>query len=138
MLLDIRKLFSHPEGAQPLSFSLDFSEADFPGYRAAGLCKGQLETRLEGHGSRLRLKLTAEVVLEAECARCLAPVRLPLVLARTMFLSKQADVAGEEDLPMTGEGKLDVTELIYTEILVTAPSVFLCDPECQGIRLESE
>lgn len=39
----------------------------------------------------------------------------------------------EEDLPITAEGKLDVSELVYTELLVTAPSMFLCDENCKGL-----
>ena len=133
MLLDIRKLFSQPESAQPLTFSLDLSEADLPGYQVQA-CEGSLAVSWEGHGSRLRLKLTAQATLCAACARCLRPVQTVLPLSRTILLYRRSLAENDEDLPLTPEGKLDVTELVYTEILVSAPIVFLCAPDCKGLE----
>ena len=133
MLLDIRKLFSQPESAHTAVFSLDFSQEDFPGYQVEAPCEGSIEISWEAHGSRLRLKLTAQVNVVAECARCLKPVKTSQQLARTILLRERDWMDCDEDLPLTAEGKLDVSELVYTEILVTVPSVFLCDPDCKGI-----
>lgn len=133
MFLDIRKLFSQPESARPLQFSLDFSGEDFPGYRVESPCEGSLEISWEGHGHRLRLKLKALAEVSSECGRCLKPVQESLVLERTILLREQDWMDCEEDLPITAEGKLDVSELVYTELLVTAPSMFLCDENCKGL-----
>lgn len=133
MFLDIRKLFSQPESAQPLHFSLDFSDEDFPGYRMEAPCEGSLEISWEGHGHRLRLKLEAQATVLSECGRCLKPVQAGFPLSRTILLREQDWMDCEEDLPITAEGKLDVSELVYTEIVVTAPSMFLCDENCKGL-----
>lgn len=133
MLLDIRKLFSAPESAHPLQFAFDFSEEDFPGYQVGQPCEGTLEIGWEAHGRRLRLKLSAQVCVDTECARCLAPVQAMLPLARTVLLRAEDWQQSEEDLPLTEDGKLDVRELVYTEILVTVPSTFLCDENCKGL-----
>ena len=133
MFLDIRKLFSQPESAQSPAFSFDFSGEDFPGYRMEAPCEGKLEISWEGHGHRLRLKLEAQAVVSAECARCLKSVQTSFPLNRTILLREQDWMENEEDLPLTAEGKLDVSELVYTEIGVTAPAMFLCDENCQGL-----
>lgn len=133
MLLDIQKLFSHPDSLHPLSFSLDFSQEDFPGYQLGGPCEGCVEMTWEGHGRRLCLRLSAQVTVVSACARCLEPVRTAVALERTILLREQDWMTSEEDLPLTEQGKLDVSELVYTEILVTVPSTFLCDPDCKGI-----
>ncbi len=133
MFLDIRRLFSQPESAQPLAFSLDFSEEDFFGYRMETPCEGSLEVSWEGHGHRLRLKLHAQATVVSECARCLKPVQATFPLDRTILLREQDWMDCEEDLPLEADGKLNVSELVYTEIVVTAPSMFLCDESCQGL-----
>lgn len=131
MLLDIRKLFTKPEGAGTTPFSLDFSREDFPGYRVDAPCEGVLKASWEGH--RLRLKLEAELCVDAECARCLKPVRQKVELNRTILLRERDWMESEEDLPLTPEGRLDIYELVYTEIVLAVPSMFLCDPDCKGI-----
>lgn len=133
MFLDIRKLFSQSESAHPLVFSFDFADEDFFGYRMDAPCEGKVEISWEGHGRRLRLKLDAQVSVAAECGRCLKPVHTSFPISRTILLREQDWMESEEDLPITAEGKLDVSELVYTEIVVTAPSMFLCDENCQGL-----
>ncbi len=133
MLLDIRKLFSHPESVNPLVFSLDFSSEDFPGCRAETPCEGTIVFGWESHGRRLRLKLKGQVTVSSACARCLKPVQAVIPLERTILLFEDDWFESEEDLPLTQDGKLDVSELVYTEIVVSVPTTFLCDPECKGI-----
>lgn len=131
MLLDLRKLFSNPDGACTCTFSIDLSKADFPGYRLAEPCSGTLEPVWEGH--RLLLRLKAETVVLAECARCLKPVRQSFSIERSILLRESDWMQSDEDLPLTADGRLDVDELVYTELVLSVPSVFVCDEECKGI-----
>ncbi len=132
MLLDMQKLFSHQDAAQSIPFSLDFTQEDIPGCRAVAPCEGSLDIAWEGHGRRLRLKLAGSVRVETECARCLEPLQREIPFTRTVLLSAQDWMESEEDLPLQGN-KLDVSELVYTEIVVSVPSTFLCSEDCEGL-----
>ena len=40
---------------------------------------------------------------------------------------------GEYELPINAKGVLELTELVFQEILFEAPSVLLCSPDCPGL-----
>ncbi|MEG1873157.1 MAG: YceD family protein, partial [Ruthenibacterium sp.] len=83
---------------------------------------------------RLAVLITATVL--AECARCLDPVERVFTAKRTFFIRDeewaQDDPEGN-NLPFTQDGKLDVKELAYTELVLEIPTVLLCSDDCAGL-----
>jgi uncharacterized protein len=83
-----------------------------------------------------------ETELEAECARCLAPARVPVKASFEEEFLPTIDV--NSGLPVRGEGAedafmidpnhvLDQSEAIRQYALLAAPMKPLCKPECAGL-----
>lgn len=131
MFIQIRKLLRQREDPVHLTGQLDFSGWDFPGYEipAAVVC----EVDAIPEGGAVRVQLWADAEAESHCGRCLAPAKQPLNVDREYLL--RAEDLDEEfpELPLTADGRLDVTELVYQELLFEAPQVLLCSEDCKGL-----
>lgn len=64
-----------------------------------------------------------------ECARCLQPFRLPIVLDG---FTELAPLTGEEAIPIDGDFG-DLTPLLREDIYLGLPANPLCSPECRGL-----
>jgi uncharacterized protein len=87
----------------------------------------------------MRLELTATVPFDAECARCLSPVRdvFSVTLERTVAtkdsLSEKQLEENVDEYAVIEDGKLDLGELVSEELLLSFPMRFLCSPDCPGL-----
>ena len=68
-----------------------------------------------------------------ECARCLAPAEDKCIFTRSWQFTGREIAGGETDLPVNEKGAVDLSELVYQEILFEVPPVLLCSPDCQGL-----
>jgi uncharacterized protein len=87
----------------------------------------------------MRLELTATVPFDAECARCLSPVRdvFSVTLERTVAtkdsLSEKQLEENVDEYAVIEDGRLDLDELVREEILLSFPMRVLCSPDCEGL-----
>ena len=131
MLLDIRKIFSSYDAPIVHTLALDLSEESFRGYTVDEPVQGKLTAVLQTGVLQLDLQIFA--IVNAQCARCLDPVQQKFDFERT-FLIREDDWAQEDpELPFTPGGKLDVKELVYTELILEVPMVLLCKDSCKGL-----
>lgn len=79
------------------------------------------------------LALTIAFTATAQCAMCLKDFEYSFSAAPEFDLIKSDYDCVEPELPFTSDGKLDLDELCYTEILLELPSVILCSDSCQGL-----
>lgn len=84
-------------------------------------------------GGDVLLQLEIAFVADAQCANCLKNFSYRFAASPQYLLSKVDYECEEPDLPFTANGKLDLDELCYTEILLELPSVILCSDSCQGL-----
>ena len=110
MLLDIKKIFGTYDEPVTAALELDLSEEDFPGYTVPGTVEARITATLQGRMLEIALDITADVAFA--CARCLDP---------------------DAELSFTPDGKLDVRELAYTELVLEVPTVLLCSDDCAGL-----
>ncbi len=85
-------------------------------------------------------ELHAEVVLP--CARCLAPVRVPVVVELEEVFTPTLDIiTGQTIIPEEEDRALwidehhilDLTEVLRQDLLVALPMHPLCRPDCRGL-----
>lgn len=131
MFIPIRKLLRTREEAQHLQGSFDFSDSDFPAYTVTQPVPYELHVVPEGGVVRIALQFTPR--LQAPCARCLLPASVDLPLEKE-YCVRESDLDDEyPELPFTPDGRLDVREMAYQEILMEAPLTLLCSETCKGL-----
>ncbi|MDD4850995.1 MAG: DUF177 domain-containing protein [Gemmiger sp.] len=114
---------------QPLSE--DFSGAGFTGFSVPAPATGSFYAALAPEG--IAMRLTLQATIEAECARCLAPITQSYHFTREYLVTPTDLEDPDFELPLAGGGCLDVSELAYQELIFEVPPVLLCSPDCLGL-----
>lgn len=131
MRFHLQKFLETAKTPYTTSFSFDFSQADFPGYRVNEPVAGSFSAERIPEG--VLITLQAEAKADAECARCLAPVQETYHIAQE-YTVRPRDLTDEDfELPLDENGLLDVEELVYQEVILAVPRVLLCSPDCLGL-----
>ena len=131
MLIDVKKLFDTYTEPVCVSVSADLSEDDFPGYSVPEPADVNVTLTMSGRLIELAIKVTAQI--QFECARCLEECSRQFEVERT-YTIREADFDDPDaELPFTPEGRLDVKELAYDELLLEIPTVLLCSDDCAGL-----
>ncbi len=132
MLLDFRKLFAGTSEPFMRTLQLDLSNEDFGGYEINEPLNANINAHL--NGSTVDLELNCDITVKFECARCTKEIEKPFSISR-LFIVENDEWASDEGnfLPFLPNGKLDIREFVYSEILLEIPSVLLCEENCGGI-----
>ena len=90
----------------------------------------------------IRLRGRLRTVVEAECARCLEPIRSPVELEFDLFYRPMQTIAREEDVEIKpaeldvgfyqGSGLL-LEDALKEQILLALPMKSLCRADCAGL-----
>ena len=83
--------------------------------------------------------VTGEV--EAVCARCLDPIRLPVSCALDLFYRPMSQIAREEDVAINEaeaevgfyEGGVELADVVREQVTIELPMRSLCREDCRGI-----
>lgn len=131
MLLDIKKIFGTYDEPVTAALELDLSEEDFPGYTVPGTVEARITATLQGRMLEIALDITADVAFA--CARCLEERTRRFHVIKT-YCVREADLSDPDaELSFTPDGKLDVRELAYTELVLEVSTVLLCSDDCAGL-----
>ena len=131
MRFDLNKFLTAAKQPYAVSFRFDLSGRDWPGYQLPAPVTGEFRVDRTPEGARITLD--AQAAVEAECARCLAPVHENYTIAQ-QYTVRPVDLEDPDfELPLDEEGLLDVEELVYQEIILAVPRVLLCSPDCLGL-----
>ena len=135
MVLDMRPMLRGETDRIALDFSLTPTLMDEVTVNGDARVVGEV-TDQAGY---MRLELTATVSFDAECARCLSPVRdvFSVTLERTVAtkdsLSEKQLEENVDEYAVIEDGHLDLDELVREEILLSFPMRVLCSPDCEGL-----
>jgi uncharacterized protein len=110
-------------------------------------CRGPIrgKIKLTNVGSYVRAMGTLHAAVRLPCSRCLAPLeeRLDVEVdeqcALTQIDEPDAYLVGEYDveaMPILDNDIIDLSELVRQSLIVNAPDVLLCGPECVGLCAE--
>lgn len=131
MILDFRRIFSCYDAPITREYLQDLSGEDFPNYTVPKPVRVCFSAVLEESAVHLTLVITAEV--HAECARCLDPIVREFRVEREFYVREMEWLQEDQELPFTQDGRLDLRELAYTELVLEVPSVLLCSENCEGL-----
>ena len=89
-------------------------------------------TNIEKGKANVKCEFNADVLIP--CDRCLEPVKTEItVSSENVFYSPENSEQMEEEAQFMDGYKLDVDELILSEILLEWPNKILCRDDCKGI-----
>lgn len=78
------------------------------------------------HGAYIEGEIT--YTISGECTKCLTATEKEYVLT----FSEHVDGSFDSDYKVVND-KIDLTEIVENEILINAPTSFLCKDDCKGI-----
>ncbi len=135
MILDLRSLFVNDNESLPLDCQFDLSEVDF-----FGLCPLKKPVSVKGSAFSRAGIVTLSVVCECEytapCDRCGdTTVKIYNVPIERVLVSELENDENDEII-LIEDYKLDLYELVYTEVVLAMPNKHLCSEDCKGICQE--
>jgi uncharacterized protein len=139
MRIDIRELEEEPltlTGEVPLK-DLNFDPAEI---RVLGPIVVTLTAKKQAQRIRVRGRFAVDV--EVPCARCLDPVRVPLVSEFDQFYQSNADhqLAGEivlnekdTEIGFFNGDFIEVSDIVREQVLLALPMKPVCREDCKGL-----
>ncbi len=132
MTLDLKRIFAGEGESLSIDYALDMTDFSLYGYyplKKPVSVKGVISNK----ASVVSLSLTAVYDFSAPCDRCGSDT----VHKHTVTLDKMLAASlerQESDTIIEVPGmKLDVDELVYTEVVLSLPTKHLCKEDCKGI-----
>ncbi len=131
MLFDLRKFLSAGISPTVREFTVDLSQQDFFGAKVSEPVEAAFTAnRLEGE---VEVRLEATATISGVCARCLDPVTQEYKID-SQWVVRERDFTDEDfELPMDGNGVLDVDAWLNQELSLEIPQVLLCSADCLGL-----
>lgn len=132
MLLDLRKIFITDNAVLPIEYSLELADVDYMGehpLKAPVTATGKVTNR----AGLVTLTLNMVYVFSAPCDRCGLPTETKHAVQFEKSLAPEIEGEDSDDILIVPDMKLDLDELIYTEVLLSLPMKHLCHSECKGI-----
>lgn len=132
MILDLKKLFITENYTLPIEHSVELSDVEYMGeypLKKPVTVTGNVTNR----AGLVTLSISMVYVFSAPCDRC----GLPTETCHKVTLEKSLapEIAGidNDDIILVEDYKLDLDELVYTEVIVSLPMKHLCREDCKGI-----
>lgn len=132
MIIDLKRIFVNENSSLPIEYSLDMSNVDFSGVYPLKKPVEIIGT-VSNKASLVELDARINYVFEAPCDRC----GVDCAEKHTLHIQKSLapSIEGEESdsILLVPDMKLDLDELVYSEVIVSLPMKHLCKDDCKGI-----
>lgn len=132
MILDLRSLFVNDGETLPLDCRFDMSEVDF-----YGACPLKSPVSVKGSAfSRagiVTLSVECDCEYTAPCDRCGQETVKHYNVPIERVLVSQLENDENDEIILVQDFKLDLYELVYTEVVLAMPSKHLCTKDCKGL-----
>ena len=134
MILDLKGIFDCEGYSRDLSYEFDMSDFDdqsggFPFKEPV-----RVVAVVRNHAGVVELHAEARSDYFTQCDRCCAPLREQLDIVFDNVLVKE--IAGEDDggdIIVVKDEKLNLDELVTTNIILNLPMKHLCSVSCKGL-----
>lgn len=133
MMIDLKKYFSGEDIAQAIAYDLDLSAVEIDGFRPF-VSPVRVEGELRAFASSAELNVTASYTYSMPCHRCMTETAKEITRSISHVLVRHLnDEADSDDYIVVEDEKLDLDELLYSDILLLTPSKYLCREDCKGL-----
>ncbi len=132
MIIDLKHIFVNDNASLPIEYELDLSWVEYMGdypLKKPVVLQGDISNK----ASLIRLNAHISYEYEACCDRCGcdAVQKINIELEKSLAVSIEGEES--ETILITPDMKLDLDELVYSEVIVSLPMKHLCNEECKGI-----
>ncbi|MBQ8203274.1 MAG: DUF177 domain-containing protein [Clostridia bacterium] len=132
MILDLKSIFAAEGSAKQIDYEFDMSDTEFSGVFPLKT-PVSVSGRVSNSAGVVSLLLDIRYVYSAPCDRCgeFAERGHNVILDKMLAVSIEGE---DSDTIITVPNmKLDVDELVYSEVVLDIPYKHLCNEECKGI-----
>ncbi|MBR4910732.1 MAG: DUF177 domain-containing protein [Clostridia bacterium] len=132
MILDLRRIFATDNSVLKIEGTLDMSDVDyFAGYPLKRPVK--YVGSVSNTASVVTLKLDINFEFTAPCDRCGVMVSGCHSVTVDKSLATSLERQESDTIIIVSDMRLDVDELVYSEVILNLPSKHLCRPDCKGL-----
>ena len=132
MILDLKKLFITENYTLPIEYSVNLSDVEYMGeypLKKPVTVTGKVTNR----AGLVTLSISMVYVFSAPCDRCGLPTEISHEVTLEKSLAPEIAGIDNDDIILVEDLKLDLDELVYTEVVVSFPMKHLCREDCKGI-----
>ncbi len=132
MILDLKRIFANENSCLQIEESLDMSAVEVSGnfpLKNPVIFKGSVFNK----ASVVSLKLDIEYQFSAPCDRCGCDTGHKHSVTIDKLLATALQRQESDTIITVPDMKLDVDELVYTEVILSLPSKHLCHEACKGL-----
>lgn len=132
MVIDLTRIFEQVGERESFSSLLDLSD-----FRQFGQQPLKAPVAVSGVAENaagvVQVSYTARYRLDVSCDRCLKPLAVEdRLLVERIAVRALSGVDNDEYLVLP-DGKLDLQEMVYSDLVLSLPSKYLCDEDCKGL-----
>ncbi len=135
MILDLKKLFVTPNAVLPIEYSLDMSQLDYSGIYPL-LKPVSVSGKVSNRAGLVTLWLKMVYVFSSPCDRCGLPTTATHEVLLEKSLAPEIESEYSDEIIIVEDMKLNLDELVYSEVLLSLPMKHLCHDDCKGICIK--
>lgn len=135
MILDLKKLFVTPNAVLPIEYSLDMSQLDYSGIYPL-LKPVSVSGLVSNRAGLVTLSLKMVYVFSSPCDRCGLPTTATHEVLLEKSLAPEIESEYSDEIIIVEDMKLNLDELVYSEVLLSLPMKHLCHDDCKGICIK--
>lgn len=132
MKIDLTSLFDDPGAFRDIDARLDLGDVKRWGSPIFGspiTVKGRVENR----SGIVTMRYAADFNLVAVCDRCLTDISRQEHLEFSHILVLSLNREDNDEYIVVSDGRLDLAELVSSDILLGLPTAMVCDEGCKGL-----
>ena len=132
MTLELKRIFATDNSSVQIDYELDLSTVDYAGgfpLKRPVLVKGSVSNK----ASVVLLLLEIKFEFTADCDRCGVETSKEYTVNLEKSLAVSIEGEQSDTIITVPEMKLDVDELVYSEVILSLPTKHLCKEDCKGI-----
>ena len=132
MVFDLKEVFERDGAAKTVSFELAISDIEIDGGYPFNSPAKVTATACNKTGI-VRLYIDAEFLYCRPCDRCMAPLSEDMKYSFEHRLIPSLCGDDDGDYIETPDFRLELDELVLSDILLELPLKYLCDEDCKGL-----
>lgn len=132
MLIDLKHIFATDNSSLPIEYSLDLSSTE-----VSGVYPLKKPVTVSGAVSNKASLVVLDAVItyeySAPCDRCGTETKRTHTLRLNKSLAVSIEGEESDSILTVPDMKLDLDELLYSEVIVNLPMKHICKEDCKGI-----
>lgn len=132
MVIDLKKIFVNDNSSLPIEYELDMSSVDFRGVVPLKT-PVKFSGTVSNKASLVALQADISYAYTAPCDRCGLETAEEVKVKIDKALAASIEGEESESIILVPDMKLDLDELIYSEVVLSIPTKHLCNENCKGI-----